>query len=148
MRTNIYHISTHIHNLSILPIPPSPLKIPAAYVSSYTHIQISHIRPHSIIRKYNLHWHTQRVIHNSNVFVSVIFRFFRFLQNLSFSIWWLSFIRHHETYGHRQASILLYIYIYIYKLNSWREFVLLVSSLLSGHKILPFFSCRTSYTLR
>ena len=51
----------------------------------------------------NIHTHTHKEFYTILTFFWRYFLFFRFFQYLSFSTWWLSFIRHHETCSCRHA---------------------------------------------
>ena len=104
-------------NTSLLIYPGDNLKFAVRQMYLHTHTYIISLRqPHTITQKYNLHkhththTHTHSQSHSPNILLSVFFNFFQFLQHLSFSAWWLSFIRRHEIGGYRKTYMLLNVY--------------------------------------
>ena len=99
----------------------------SAYIFIDTYY-ISHIRPHTIICLYSLHKHTHTHTHrhthikSCTQFECFFDCIFRFLHYLTFTAWWLSFIKSHETWGGRQDSMVLNIYrinIYLLIIILW-----------------------------
>ena len=63
------------------------------------------------IKPTHTHKHAHKTVYTILTFFWLFFDFFRFLLYISFSAWWLSLIRRHETCSCRQTFILLNIYI-------------------------------------